>query len=328
MPPAGRLSPCSRRIQIVNPMQLQTVIFPALLFGLILIVWLVRYYQQSYQEKISSLLAGSRVYETKLGPVEAAILGEGPPIIVLHGAGGGYDRGQVYAHPDLGYQYIVLSRPGYLRTPLTSGKTPCQQADLVAALMDALKIKKAFIMGVSAGGPTAIEFSLKFPERCMGLILSSAVNQPIPAYKFFAYAIGKYIIPSTFITWLFLNRGGLFAIRPNLAFQLFGKPEKQKQIKNLVASLWPPRPRFAGLENDMENIKDQLNYSLAEIDRPTLVIHGTSDAVISHRQGVRAADQIPGAEFISVKGGTHFCLISHSEIIQPVLLDFLDRHTS
>ncbi len=309
-------------------MQIQPFLFPILLFGLILILWLVRFYQQSYEDKMTSLLAGSKIIKTKLGPVEVAIIGKGPPIFVLHGAGGGYDRGLVYARPDTGYQYIVLSRPGYLRTPLSSGKTPVQQADLLAALMDAMGFDKAFIMGVSAGGLTAIEFSLKFPARCNGMILSSAVNQPIPAYKSFAYSVGKYIIPSTFITWLFLNRGGIFAIRPNLAFQLLGNPEKQNQIKDLVSSLWPPRPRFAGLENDLDNIKHHLNNSLSEIDRPTLVIHGTSDAVISHRQGVRAAKEIPSAEFVSIKGGTHFCMISHPEIVQPALLDFLNKNIS
>ena len=66
----------------------------------------------------------SSIIDTKYGPVEYVVVGEGKPILAIHGGGGGYDQGVVLysLFADAGYSIICPSRPGYLRTPLSSGK--------------------------------------------------------------------------------------------------------------------------------------------------------------------------------------------------------------
>lgn len=308
-------------------MQTQILFYLALILGLFFIIWLVGQYKKAYQNKSDRLLKGSQIYPTAMGPIEAAIQGEGPAIVILHGAGGGYDRSQAYAHPEWGFKYITLSRPGYLRTPLSVGKTPAQHADALAALLDKLGIEKTVVMGVSAGGLSAIEFSLRHPDRCSGLILSSAIHQPLPRYKEIAYSVAKYILPSDLLTWFFLNRFWLFAFRPNLALQTLGDPQKQAGIKNMLDSLWPLSKRIKGLNNDLENIQLGLPNPLSDVRVPTLVIHGDADFVVSHRQGLQSAKEIPNAEFLNLPGGTHFCLISHNETAQPAITAFVQKNS-
>ncbi|MCB0108795.1 MAG: hypothetical protein KDE53_22900, partial [Caldilineaceae bacterium] len=78
--------------------------------------------------------------ETTQGIIEYVEVGEGPVVVTIHGAMGGYDQSlflaQTIGAPS--YRYLAISRPGYLGTPLRSGTTPAQQADLIAALLDAL----------------------------------------------------------------------------------------------------------------------------------------------------------------------------------------------
>lgn len=75
-----------------------------------------------------ALTIGSRMLETSVGPIEYAEVGEGPPVLVIHGAGGGFDQGLDLAE-DLvrnGFRVIAPSRFGYLRTPLPKdGSAAC-----------------------------------------------------------------------------------------------------------------------------------------------------------------------------------------------------------
>src|SRR3712207_2875230 len=87
--------------------------------------------------------------------------------------GGGYDQGLIVgqAFVGSGYRLIALSRFGYLHTPLPADSSPVTQADAHAALLDALKIQQVTIVGVSDGGPSALQFALRHPERVSALVL-------------------------------------------------------------------------------------------------------------------------------------------------------------
>ena len=85
------------------------------------------------------------IAETALGPVEYAIVGTGTPVVVVHGSPGGIDAAELMARilPGEGVAAILLSRPGYLGTPLADRTTIDEQADLIAALLDHLEIARA-----------------------------------------------------------------------------------------------------------------------------------------------------------------------------------------
>src|SRR3990172_6173333 len=69
------------------------------------------------RERVST---GSHVAQTPCGQIEYAQVGDGPPVLIVHGAGGGFDQGLYFADPfvQAGYRIISMSRFGYLRTPL------------------------------------------------------------------------------------------------------------------------------------------------------------------------------------------------------------------
>jgi len=83
-----------------------------------------------------------RTVSTALGDVDCLVVGDGRPVLVVHGSPGGHDAGLAMARflVAAGFRAVVPDRPGYFDTPLSSGETPDQQADLYAALLDALVI--------------------------------------------------------------------------------------------------------------------------------------------------------------------------------------------
>ena len=116
---------------------------------------------------------GSSIIHTARGPIEYASIGEGAPLLVIHGAGGGFDQALNFAG-DLnkaGFRCIFVSRFGYLRTPLPNDGSPEAQADQYACLLDSLGVLKAAVLGVSAGGPSALQFAIRHPRRCSALAL-------------------------------------------------------------------------------------------------------------------------------------------------------------
>jgi hypothetical protein len=78
------------------------------------------------------LLAGSRVLSTACGPIEVAEVGDGLPVLVVHGTGGGYDQGLNLARGLVGegFRRIAVSRFSYLRTPMP---LDCTQQTVLSA---------------------------------------------------------------------------------------------------------------------------------------------------------------------------------------------------
>lgn len=88
-----------------------------------------------------------RIVHTAQGPVEYAERGHGEAILTIHGSQGGWDQGLVageHLHVN-GFGIIAPSRPGYLGTPLSTGRTFAQQGDALAALLDALGIDRIMV---------------------------------------------------------------------------------------------------------------------------------------------------------------------------------------
>ena len=118
----------------------------------------------------------SEIIMTKKGAIEINRKGNAPYAICLHGAPGIHD-GYSNVFDDLveaGIGVIAPSRPGYGRTPVESGPTPPEAADLLAALLDELSIDSVHIYCISGGGATGLNFGLRHPDRCKGVLTEVA----------------------------------------------------------------------------------------------------------------------------------------------------------
>src|SRR5574342_220699 len=76
-------------------------------------------YQSDMSRARQRIASGSDVAQTACGAIEYAAVGEGPAILLVHGAGGGFDQVLEPARElaARGFRVISPSRFGYLRTP-------------------------------------------------------------------------------------------------------------------------------------------------------------------------------------------------------------------
>ncbi len=286
------------------------------------------------RQRLDSL--GSRVIDTACGPVEYARSGEGYPVLVVHGAMGGFDQGLWLARSfDFSnYQVISVSRFGYLRSPVPANADLNLQADAFAALLDALEIPQAAVFAASAGSTAAIRFVARHPQRVSALVLlgpdiPGSKQMPMPPWQVF-----DTLLRSDFIYWVLItffgtwvqNRVGLVPRGYSLS------PENAALMKIVQAGDLPVSRRIDGLVFESYTTLAEYNasvtaaspYPLCKIDTPALVINAADDP-LSIPENVRGlVEQMPRARLFVVPDGGHF-LFGHAEEVKAEIHRFLNN---
>ncbi len=303
------------------------------IIAVIVIVTLIMTYP-SYRSDISAarerVISGSQVIETKCGPIEYATMGDGPPVLVMHGAGGGYDQGILLARIMVGdgFRIIAPSRFGFLRTPLPANATPAAQADAHACLLDALNIRKVAIVGFSAGGPSTLEFALRYPDRTSSMVLASAVVHKGEPMDFRDKIIHYVIFKSDFIFWFITkyfepNMISFFGVTPEVQANL--TPDEKYWLSDVfIPSMYPISQRQPGILNDRIS-QPFLDYPLDQINVPTLVIYAKDDILVNPSHSQYAAQKIPNAKVIELESGGHILMGQH-ERVRSEVVKFLKQH--
>jgi pimeloyl-ACP methyl ester carboxylesterase len=299
--------------------------------GLLVIVFLfsvVTYarFSQWRSEATKNLARDSTVVQTAKGPIEYAEIGQGPSVLMIRGGPGGYD--QIYRvlklddaeHGD--FRYIIPSRPGYLRTPLSVGKSPKEQAEAFAALLDVLKIDRVAVVGGSGGGPSAIEFAALYPERCAALVLEEAITmRREPGKPGFVEAALKNTLGMDFSVWL---------IKGPFAAGLQAKDPGDLKITSIALAIFnstvPDASREAGHQNDIAEQAAISELPLKRIRCPTLILQGTADVNVPIAHGEFAHAQIAGSQFVQLQGEDHWMVISKHKELGKLIHAFLMEH--
>jgi 2-hydroxy-6-oxonona-2,4-dienedioate hydrolase len=280
------------------------------------------------------LAADSELVATRHGPIEVAVRGAGPAVLVLHGAGGGYDQARLI--PTVfggdGYRWIAVSRFGYLRSGLPADASTRAQAEAFADLLDALAIDRVAIVAMSGGVPPALQFAALFPDRTAGLVLLSSApftpltaqvqELPMPAWLYQA------LFSSDLIFWLVINLAPqrldpVFDITPALRADMTATDVAY--AAGLLDAFLPVTQRMAGLQNEAAAIDPAARYDLRGVTAPTLVVHARDDGINPFGIGTYVATHIPGAEFMAIPAGGHL-LLGHTEAVRARLMRFLGSH--
>ncbi len=292
----------------------------------------------------AELRAGSRMAETENGPVEYAVQGnlQHPALVFVHGGPGGYDQAFSYLNYMKGQNICLISwsRPGYLRTPLDAGKTFPGQADLLAGLLDTLGLERVAVNAFSAGGPVALAFALKYPDRVGALIMESAVTQAYKPETRIQRLLFHFFLNDP-VTWLcnllaeyapasiiksFIDVEGDFddeKIETVLENVIQDKRKKQVMM-GMIKSISPFSLRKKGLKNDLDQLARLDPLPLEKIQSPTLILHGRHDAEVGRDHPENALQTIPHAKIFWVPDGMHeLSISSHIDDIKKKKLDFL-----
>jgi len=292
-------------------------------------------YRRDIDRAWRRLAMGSRVAATACGPIEYADRGEGPAVLLVHGAGGGFDQGLDLAAGQLehaGFRLIAPSRFGYLRTPLPADASVMAQARAHACLLDALGVRRAAIMGASAGGPSALQFASLFPERTQAVVLLVpalfSLDPDRPAQR---ASPATMFLFDTALRWDYLFWAGSKLARPLFVRGILGTPPalvasasagEQARVSALLEHILPVSPRRAGLLNDARVLSSPTPFDLARVTAPTLAISAADDGYGTFAGARAAAARIRGARFLGYTQGGHL-LVGHQAAASAEIVAFL-----
>ncbi len=145
-------------------------------------------------------------------PVHALVMGQGPDLVLLHGASGNlkdFTLGFADRLTDR-YRVILLDRPGLGWTGRPAGhggawnnkeESPLEQAALLQGAADQLGVENPMVLGHSFGGIVALAWGLSRPDDTAALVLLSAVSEPWPGELGWTYGVfgsklgGALVVP-------------------------------------------------------------------------------------------------------------------------------------
>ena len=273
---------------------------------------------------------------TAAGPVEYADRGQGEPLLAVHGTLGGCDQRLVATEffRSNGFRIIAPSRPGYLGTPLTTGRTTSEQADALAALLDAIGINKTAVFAGSGGGPAAYALASTYPDRVTRLVQVDSVSMPIPPFPFARLSAKD---PSIRLQLWFLHHATAPMLR--MMFRRFGGQARDEAAAHaaqvaadpvrvahleaiyLASSGWAKRR--AGFDNDSTEFKALPRLNLEAITCPTLIMHATLDASVPPENAQYAHRRIAASELYWMQGSHVAFFLEQGDTAPAYALEWL-----
>ena len=215
---------------------------------------------------------GLRLHVRDTGPRTA------PVVIMLHGLGSSLHTWEPWATGlSSRYRVIRYDLPGFGLTGAdpTGDYSDARSAVVLGALMDALSVTKAALIGNSMGGKLAWQFAAEHPDRVSKLVLISPDGFASPGFEYDkpakVPAVAR-LLPYTLPTWM---------LRMNLT-PAYG--DKSRLTDNVVARyrdlMLAPGVRRALLARTAQVLLQHPEPMLRRIEAPTLLVWGEKDRLI------------------------------------------------
>jgi pimeloyl-ACP methyl ester carboxylesterase len=242
--------------------------------------------------------------------------GRGDPIVFLHGLGScGEDWILQTRHFAAAYRVVAPDLRGHGRSDKPPG--PYSIGHMVsdmAALLDALSIERAHVVGLSLGGLVAQQLAIDFPRRVRSLTLTNT----------FAHLWSGNLLYLARLMWrglislaLPLERSAEF-----VADSLFPRPH-QADLRRVTVQRIAGNDRAAYRASLAAIRRFDARPALRRIDVPTLVVTGERDATVPRDRQRRLARGIRGARWEIVRDSGHGTPIDQHEVYNALLESFL-----
>ena len=225
--------------------------------------------------------------------------GSGSPVILLHG-GLGHSGNWAYQVPALiksGHCAVLVDSRGHGRSTrdLRPFTYELMTAD-VLAVMDALRMEKAALVGWSDGACVALILAMKAPERTAGVFFFGCNMDPSGTKEF---------APTPVIDRCFSRHAKDYA-------KLSATPDQFEAFVAAVGRMQKTQPNYSAQD-------------LGAIHVPVAIVQSEHDEFIKPEHAEYLARSIPGAELIRLSGVSHFAPLQRPKLFNPAMLAFLAK---
>ncbi len=198
-------------------------------------------------------------------------------------------------------------------------------------MLDHLGIDRVAVVALSHGGPSALTFSILYPERVCSLTLLSAGVAPVStAEQAGANQRGSALTTIFKHDWLYWIASTLFKK------QLMGlmgathaviaglTPEQRPLVARVIDEMNPASLRTAGVAFDNRAVLP--GNRIAAIRAPTLILHAQDDTLQLYANAEFAAATIPDARLVRFDKGGHLLMIVEQEAVRAAVQEHILDH--
>lgn len=218
------------------------------------------------------------------------IAGEGPGIILVHGASSNLQEFTSSILPELAktHRVIAFDRPGYGHSQVPTDDAwfdPAAVADLLLKASAELGVKKPLVLGHSWAGSVVMAAMVKFPERISGGILLSGVAGHWAGPLNWTYEIGDKPLIGPLFAWTLVYPMGSLVLANNVqeVFTPDTMPEGHLDRAAVALALRPAT--FQRNVRDMNQLNEYmqvLSPLYDQVKQPLLIIHGEDDILVPY----------------------------------------------
>jgi 3-oxoadipate enol-lactonase len=244
-------------------------------------------------------------------------VGAGEPMLLIHGLG--YGRwGWEPLLPLLAERFRVISfdNRGIGGSAVPPGPyTAREMADDALAVLDAAGVEHAHVVGISLGGMIALELALDAPDRVDRLVLISTTpgakdGHPMPA------ATVRLLTEAA-------NWAPEVALRRFIENALGSEPDPELVERILAHRLSAPQDPAGWAAQASAGATYDGAGRIASITAPTLLIAGTADRVVDHRNSLALAESIRGSAVRLIPGAGHLVFWEDPDAVADLIIGHL-----
>ena len=248
----------------------------------------------------------------------------GTPLVLAYGIGGNADMWDVNRDALAAHHRLVLWEPrGHARSdsPEDPARYSFQRWALdLKTVLDALKIRKAHVGGLSLGAGIATRFALRFPARVRSLVVtnsSSAAGLPLSVENLVMRARS---IEITLTKGMDAMAEFAMAANPNLSERLAIEPAAKEEFYEEYRRLSP-----IGYANSLRALlaMDHITDQLPRLRVPVLLIGGDRDPSLAPMQVMHR--KVRGSKLVVLSPASHFGNRDQPEVWNRTVLEFLAR---
>jgi len=323
----------------------ETLVIVLIVISVILvIIILLRIVFLRWKNSASRVMEDGEVMEIARGKLHFKLTGKGPVLFFMHGGPGGIDQAiLIDSMIEIGYSILSVSRPGYLRTPFVPLSYE-EQADQYVELLDKLEIDKVVPMGYSAGGPLALYFANRHPDRTHALVMEAGVsteyNMPSDAPDSFWMKLFQSEGIQDFLSWLTvifvriafkMTFKSIIKLETSLGKEDIKKfvdlvsddKERRRWIMKLMDTTVPMSIRKLGLNHDIELLFSIDKIPVDNINVKSLLIYSRDDNDVKWLNAEYLENNLKDFELLETHGG-HFMWVGEDmDKIKNKRIEFL-----
>jgi len=256
-------------------------------------------------------------------------LGSGPPIVFIHGLSGSWqnwlEQLPVFARD---HRVIAFDLPGFGSSEMPSEQISISgYARFVDAVLDALGVGSAAVVGNSMGGFIGAELAIAFPARVERLVLVSAAGLTVEHQR---HDRGLVVLKTldrrlaAYAGWLG-SKSDALARRPRARRMIFGLVAHRPDL--LPAPLIAEQIRGSGKAGFVPALDALTSYPirdrLPQIACPTLIVWGTEDHLVPVRDADEFARLIPNSRKVVWRQTGHMAMLERPAAFNRLLAAFL-----